>query len=1009
MIVVAVANHDRERGLHAPGAQPTSYCVEAKCQGPHTADWRAKPGSPENFHRVTATHRVLPIEEALAASYRPHDAMGVSYLVRGPDGAWLDAFPRLTKSGLAWFESQGYKVFLGTCWADVDNSPHGPWTPDAWIDFEDRWQNAPSLRTAIVYPGRGGYRVVQPWSEPVPIERADGTILAWLHQLELDGIRPDNACKDWTRHFRLPGAWSLGRRYATGDVRFERMKAIPPPAPRSTRTRTLRRPSSTPRAVGATSMPVFAETLPEFWTPARITPIARALGRETGAWHELFLALAGALHARGVAPAELPAVCLALSRATGTDTRESDRVLAAQTTAVRIVGGEGVAGYTALRERWPGVADALDVATSSGVELRVLRQLGAATPAAATLDDARALLAKEFEAPFGVNVVAAPPGTGKTHAGVARAMRLPVFAERAPTGARMGWSVPDHRLGAEVFAAGDPARTARIFSPLAHRTDDKPTCIYHDQARPLVNGGQSLEWEFCQGRGKSACERAETCEARSGWEGPRNANLVVGPHALLGALSDLAGVAGTLVIDEPGEVVLTEILTLDAIETAARYIDAFVPRYRAAIEPALTALERWVRELAPAEEATPITRAILAAAETPDTVLDDARGAILPEARSKAPPILWTQMAIARKSPGRSSELGAASRVLDLLWRSLMAEVEPIVRVDDERRAQVAFIDATYVKALKRTGPVIVADANAPLRVPAIERVLGFTPRVVSVHVVDRAAVARTVIATGSATRANWFPRGVPDWESGLLGAVRAAMCWASEVSCDSVAVFTWATLETAIVHTLDPEADGPVSQWLKQGLPRTSLEVAREALAPVLCGLPFRVFTGHYWNVRGSNAYADCDASITLGDPRPNLGAERDACDLLGLDPTARLDARAAAELEQAHGRLRTITRGKAARMLHVGAVLPAWAGLDVDVRQLPTGRPRSVAAMSSDELREIRRYSGLSQADMARALRCTPSAFKHYEAGRAPISSDMATAARLFVPVGSKTPIQK
>ena len=1007
---IAVARHELERGLYAPGFRP-GYCIERNCPGPHTFDWREKPGSVGNVHELTATHRVMGLEEALAADFRPNDAMAVSYLVRDPEGVWLDAFPRLTKPGLKWLEAQGYEVFLGTCWADVDNPGHGPWTIDAWQDFEDRWRDAPTLRTALAYPGRSGYRVVQPWSEPVPVARADATILAWLHQLEMDGIRPDNACKDWTRHFRLPGAWQGGRRYATGDVRDGRATPIPAPAPRARAPRSMRRPSSGPRApsVTAVSVPVFAETLPEFWTPARVNPIARALGRESGSWHELFLVLAGALYSRGVTVGELPAVVQALSVATGTDSRPDDRVKAAQSTAVRIVAGEPVAGYTALRAQWPDVADALDVVTSSGVELRVLRQLGAVAPVGVSLAAARDVLAREFEAPFGVTVLEAPPGTGKTTAGVARAMRLPIYTERAPTGARMAWSVPDHRLGAEVFAAGDPERTARIFSPLAHKTDGQFTCIHHDAARALVNGGQSLEWEFCQGRGKTPCERAETCTARPGWEGPRNANLVVGPHALLGALDELAGVAGTLVVDEPGEVVIADTITLEALDTAARYLDAFVLRYRCAIEPALTALDRWVRELAPVDVATPLTAAILAGAEEPARVLDAARGAILADARSKAPPILWAQMAVARRNGALASMLGAASRVLDLLWRSLVAEVEPAVRVDAERRASLAYVDATYVKALKRTGPVLIIDANARLRTPAIERVLGFAPRVVSVHVVDQAPVARAIVASASATRANWFPRGVPDWDSGLLGAVRAALAWAAEAPCENVALFTWATLETAVQHTLDPKALDPIGAWAKAGLPRGALDAARSHLAPLLSGLPFKLHTGHYWNLRGSNAYADCDASITLGDPRPNLGAERDACDLLGLDPTARLDARAAAELDQAHGRLRTITREKPGRMLHIGAVLPAWAGLEVDVRRVATGRPKTVAAMTASDLRGLRQVTGLSQADMARALRCSTSAFKHYETGRAPIPSDVATAARALGVVGSETSISE
>lgn len=991
MTRIAVAPSEMRRGVH-PAGFPAQYCKVPGCA--HTYDWRHAPGDKLNLHGITAEHRPMDLAEALARTFTT-DAMAVPYLLRR-DGVPLDAFPRVSKASLPWLASEGFEVVVGVLLADIDNPAHGPWTPDLWVEFEERYATAQTLATAGVYVGRGGWRVVQPLLVPVAVERAEAVIDAWFEQLEADRILPDNACRDWTRHMRLPGARRDGRRYAAeASVRLERMVPIEGPAPRK------RRSSGAPnrtRSKVIDGMPVFRSELPAWWSAARVTPIAKALVRESGTWHDLSLALAGALLQRGVEAADLAAVLVGLFGATGTDARPEDRRKAAASTCARAAGGVGFAGYAALRASWPGVADALDVVTACGVELRVLRQVAAVAEPARPLDEARAQLAAVFEAPYGLTVVSAPPGTGKTTAGVARAMRLPVFVDRAPPGARMAWSVPDHRLGAEVQAAGDPARTARIFSPLAHKTDGAPTCIYYSTARALVNGAQSLEWEFCRGRNRTPCERSTTCPARSGWEGPQNANLVVGPHALLGSLSSLAGTAGTLVVDEPGELVLTEAFTRDDVSTAVRYSDAFTARYRAAIEPALGALVRWARELAVEDEATPIAEAITAGANGNADVVETARGAILPDARSKAPPITSVQIAIARRSPGRAAEIGAASRVLDRLWRSITSTPEPTVRVDATGRITLAYLDEGYAKALRREGPCLVLDANAALRVPAIQKVTGYAPNVVRVNVADRCPVERVVFATTSASRASWFSGGVPEWDSTLPAAIRAAVAWVLERPCASLAVFTWASLELAIQGAMRPDAIEPMAAWVASGLDRGDFERARDNLRPLLAPLVahgIEVLTGHFWALRGLNSYADCDASLTLGDPRPNLGAERDACDLLGLNSGDRLDARAAAELEQAHGRLRAINREKPARMAHVGAVLPAWPGLPVDVRQIPGGRPRTEGAISGDELRRARVAAGLSQAALAERLGVSKGSIQHYEAGRSAIPSSVAQAA--------------
>jgi hypothetical protein len=100
-----------------------------------------------------------------------------------------------------------------------------------------------------------------------------------------------------------------------------------------------------------------------------------------------------------------------------------------------------------------------------------------------------------------------------------------------------------------------------------------------------------------------------------------------------------------------------------------------------------------------------------------------------------------------------------------------------------------------------------------------------------------------------------------------------------------------------------------------------------------------------------------------------------------------ARLEELCRAELEQAHGRLRTIHRTKSARALHVGNILPsgrAWTDGSVEVRWSQGGRPRANdTVIPQDELRAIVQELG-GQSAVARLLGCSQPAVANYLAGR-------------------------
>ena len=138
-----------------------------------------------------------------------------------------------------------------------------------------------------------------------------------------------------------------------------------------------------------------------------------------------------------------------------------------------------------------------------------------------------------------------------------------------------------------------------------------------------------------------------------------------------------------------------------------------------------------------------------------------------------------------------------------------------------------------------------------------------------------------------------------------------------------------------------------------------------------------------HYGEFRGLDHLRDADALATVGDPRPTLHAD------------GRVDALDAAELDQAHGRLRLVHRERKARALHVGAIVPAgWCGRDVAVRRMAAWRPaaKCPSGMSASELVSKRNAAGLSQSALALLVGVSQMTMSRYESSARAIPSDVA-----------------
>lgn len=278
----------------------------------------------------------------------------------------------------------------------------------------------------------------------------------------------------------------------------------------------------------------------------------------------------------------------------------------------------------------------------------------------------------------------------------------------------------------------------------------------------------------------------------------------------------------------------------------------------------------------------------------------------------------------------------------------------------------------------------------------------------VELALVDGCPVDRTVLACPTATRTRWLPRGLPDFDAGIVGAVRAAVAWACEQDTATLVFVSWHAITVCIEAARAPELSPDLlSEARTLRLSRPQLDRARELLSPILAAFKGEVHTAYFGALKGLDHLRAMDALVTLGDPRPNLAHETDRAIWAGTDPEGRLDALAAAELDQAHGRLRTVHRERPARALHVGAIVPAsWIGRDVSVRRLATGRPRTVAAMTAEAFAAARTTVGLSLRDMGRALSVGPETVRRYESGERSIPDAVARAVLALVPAVPETP---
>ena len=907
----------------------------------------------------------VDLELALEREYQT-DAHLVAYVdMSTPD----DHQHRLSKAGLDAHPNPD-AVQLTCVFVDVDNPNHGRWTDESRAAAIESYSRLPFPMG--VYHTEHGARFVLVLAHPIPVRRAEAVIYEVLRRIEAAGFAVDWHAKDWTRHFRLPHVRRDGRFRRSAYVDLSRLEpvevfvplhAVDEPAP-------VRRRKPAPPPIAWTS------EIGERWRPlsTRIADAIRAT--VTADYHAMYLAIGGALASRGVPVEVVPELVRDIARGAGSSKPEH-HAKGARDTVAKYAAGLSVSGLYKLGRDYPAVADAIVDAVDD-----VVPRPPPVVPAETLAETSTRLYSTILSAGDGLSVVKAECGLGKTYAAqrvaVTRAAKrhlTVVSSTRAPAQSRTAISVDKNELSAQVAAdiaaSGTPVR--RVFGPLSV----PGACIHADRAAPLVNGGQSLAWEFCEGRRRARCEAYEACTVRLGYidlgDSSSTPRVTVGPHALLSTLDAAATSSGLLVIDEPPPLLVSATVTQYDVELALKHVYEFDVGFARDIAPVLLAVQGW---------------------RDPRTSFAELTAGLDPVDATKRPPLRASAAHRARCSLQSAVELGAASRTLLTLSRATSPSVVAVALDEDTWNVVVTSTRDDLVEALKRDGSVVVTDANAELHLDAFRKVVGYDPPLSTFTAADGAPVERTHVRASSSSRRAWFAHGRLVLDTGALSAVREVVSWALERRVMSLGIVTMRVLELAVLAGLGRDV---AEEWTKAGQLhfRENAAAMREALAP-LAGVS--VSTAHYGATRGLNRLAGVDALATLGDPWPNVGHVQTEATYLGVDADERLEAVARAELEQAHGRLRVVHRTRPGYALHVGRVVPggaAWSSEAVVRRAPREGRPSGVGVMTQAEVRAVIEALGGARA-AARVVGCSPSTMVRYSNGEREVPSAVVSALR-------------
>lgn len=955
-------------------------------------------------HEVGALISYLPLSEVLTRHFSDGDAHAGAYSVphvpRRLTTSGTPAYQRLADGVpmvvFLWdFDcSAAHRAMGGSSLARADDA----W----WADTVQRCQRlAVDYPRPFVHRTRGGAHIIYRLALPHVIRDGAGE-LAWTRRYlsalamlsRRYGIVCDPSIADWPRLVRLPhtrrdgklqlldtwgdprnvGTFSYEptaaeeaadldhvRQLATHDARWRpKLARLAGNVVLGSRTRSPRSPR-----------PVEAPALTSDVLGALAEDLGAALRRHHGR-HQIHLALAGACYDRGVPLEQGPALARAICAASG---ESDDRPQVWATTAAKVREGHNYTGFGQLLSLWPDLAAVVDAALPQEGGAQAAREEldGRGTPPeVAAVDAAPKLRAAIADAPLGLSLVSATEGSGKTRSTVdvvREAARAAAHYERVPSTAKFVYVAPDHNVAGAVAAQLRGERVAYWRGVLSVRADDgTPACRYHLPVLPLAAAGHSSR-TFCEG-----CDLDGECPAQEGAIvslGPQEVTPVgvVTVHAYLAEALAWAGPSAKVIIDEDPEAIAAHTLARSELEGAAAAEDLFAKSeaFRAPVLRALAAgLERGVLPQGPDALQQVFARgcaalvgdegwcSALEASFGPlpidaDAVLSayawrvvwheqlDEQGAMSFRRRgawAPRPTVAERAKVYRRATDGRLIPASRTHALVAQLVAGVVRAPSPDGRQHDERGACAVEVDhrdpsrrvlrlviaePAVGRAVRRLAPTVLLDATGNSQL--LDVLAGGSVPVTELRLADGAPVTRRLLYWSHASRAAALIDGRPRWDSGLGRYLSAALDQAlAFVPAPRVAFFTWKALADVLRVGSDPFAVELLNRVSAAG---------------------GEVVFGHYGAARGRDDWMDCDVLVSLGDPRPNLGATRAIAAVLGLSADHGRVYRHAtsAEVSQVSGRLRAPWRTKPALHLHVGTVPGLRWDARAEVLELPRG----------------------------------------------------------------------
>jgi hypothetical protein len=584
----------------------------------------------------------------------------------------------------------------------------------------------------------------------------------------------------------------------------------------------------------------------------------------------------------------------------------------------------------------------------------------------------------------GITALETAPGAGKTRA-VLRYAHHPLAGITA-------LCTHTHQLNRELQQKAQTLSLGvrRLFSPTS-----KDGLKDERGERVCKTNYLVVQAEYDAGRsGPSICAQcifAKTCNARLGSEGTIGAQLVLSTQS-----NPRTEEAARFIVDEAPKLLTLRDTSERDLEDCAKLCDSIHYTQRKIAAEAAKSVLSWM-SAGGAPEANPIH-------EIREKILEVIEG------KDEVKPAgLYDPQHPERKTQAQRD--AGAWRAARWLFALSLSNAQPFVQTKRKGKIQeniATFAEKSRIaKTLSELPRAVILDATMSAHSLALlEKITGKKMHRVAFDVKDSATIERTWQPYASGARRYLTAHGKPLFTEPLQQLITRSRKWLSKhtrvkkllvVSHKPIAAafsLAWSDL-----LQLPPDL-ALVTYWrdlfATEDLATKALQTATLALLPMLSQLRERggeLGVAWYGALRGLDQWKDFDGCITLGDPYPDLDAFQRERALLrdGRAPTQEQEEEdwqayleeCAAELAQAHGRLRAPSRQTEASLLHLGGILPkGWKPSQTLLDYQPVGRPKRdgeelpltwyeglrLAVQRAGSVRALARATGLSASVLLR-----------------------------------------